>query len=377
MPTNVPFHYVDTPQTLEAVVNEIGRAPRVAVDTEADSLHHYYEKVCLIQLSIGAETYIVDPLASLEYDQFVNALSDKPLIFHGAEYDLRMLWASYKFRPRKELFDTMLAAQLVEGEARSLAKLVERYAGVVLNKQGRKSDWSHRPLTEKQLVYAGDDTRYLELIADELRSELDRLGRVDWHREACRKMIKVTGKDKPEPDPERVWRIKGMKDLDRRHFAYVREIWHWREHEAQQSDRPPFKVMGNNLIIDLALWASGRKRHPLREGPKLPRNCVGRRLALLEKAIETARKMPESDWPDFLRGGGNGPVEYGPELDQLRAACNELAERLGLEPSLVASRKQLEAISLVRPKTKKEFQKIGKLMDWQADLLVPIVKDIL
>lgn len=377
VPTTVPYHYVDTQPALDALVKEINQAPLVAVDTEADSLHHYYEKVCLIQLSLGVETYIVDPLASLEFDQFMKALSDTQLIFHGAEYDMRMLWAAYKFRPNKELFDTMLAAQLVEGEARSLAKLVERYADVVLSKQGRKSDWSRRPLTEKQLTYAGDDTRYLEHIADELRSELERLGRLDWHREACRKMIKVTGLDKPEPDPERVWRIKGLSEFDRRQLAFVREIWWWREREAQKTDKPPFKVVGNSLIIELALWAAGRKRHPLREGPRLPRNCVRGRLELLEKAIETARNMPESDWPNFLRGGGTGPVEYGSELDQLKSACAKVAEKLGLEPSLVASRRQLEAISLARPKTNEELQLVGKLMDWQVDLLLPLVKEIL
>lgn len=370
------FSYIDSQPDLRTLVERMKKADRVAIDTEADSLHHYYEKVCLIQLSLLGETYIVDPLAQMNLDAFLEELAHKSLILHGAEYDLRMLWASHQFRPRGELFDTMLAAQLVEGEARSLVALAEKYAGVELSKQGRKSDWSRRPLTDKQLAYAGNDTRYLETIAGKLKQELKKLGRLDWHRESCRRMIKVTANDKPEPDPERVWRIKGLSNLDRRQQAFVREIWYWRDSEARRSDTPPFKVMGNSLILDLALWASTTRSRSLRKGPRLPRNCVNRRLKALERAIEKARRLPESDWPDFLRRGGNGPIEYGPELDKLRADCNRLAAKLGLESSLVASRKQLETIVLARPKTKKELQSAGQLMNWQTDLLASVVKRI-
>jgi ribonuclease D len=186
-------------------------------------------------------------------------------------------------------------------------------------------------------------------------------------------MVKTTGQEKPPADPERVWRIKGLTELDRRQLAFVREIWHWREREAQQVDLPPFKIAGNQLIIELALWASGRKGHSLSGGPKLPRNCVGARLHKLEEAIQRARQMREPDWPPLRTGNNRVQNEYPPELDLLRAECDRLAAELGVESSLVASRRQLEAISLARPTTAEELQQAGHLMDWQTELLSPVV----
>jgi ribonuclease D len=367
------FEYIDTSDGLDRLMASLRGSSRVALDTEADSLHHYFEKVCLIQLSFHGRTYIVDPLADIRLETLLRELANKNLVFHGAEYDLRMLMADYRFRPDGEIFDTMLAAQLVEGEARSLVALAGQYLGVELTKQGQRSDWSRRPLTDKQLSYACNDTRYLEAIADHLESKLRRLGRLEWHWESCRRMVKTTGQEKPPADPERVWRIKGLTELDRRQLAFVREIWHWREREAQQVDLPPFKIAGNQLIIELALWASGRKGHSLSGGPKLPRNCVGARLHKLEEAIQRARQMREPDWPPLRTGNNRVQNEYPPELDLLRAECDRLAAELGVESSLVASRRQLEAISLARPTTAEELQQAGHLMDWQTELLSPVV----
>jgi len=367
------FDYIDSNASLDALIASLRGADRVALDTEADSLHHYFEKVCLLQLTFLGRTCIVDPLAGVSIEPMLEALADKKLVFHGAEYDLRMLMADYRFRPQGEVFDTMLAAQLVVGDARSLVALAGEYLGVELTKQGQRSDWSRRPLSDSQLTYACNDTRYLEVIADNLESELRRLGRLEWHRESCRRMVKTTGQEKPAVDPERVWRIKGLSELDRRQLAFVREIWLWRENEAQQADLPPFKVVGNQLIIELAQWASGTRIHALAGGPKLPRNCVGERLSKLEEAIQKARQMREADWPPLRIGNNYTPVEYPPELELLRSECDRLAAQLKVASSLVASRRQLEAISLARPTTRIELQKAGQLMDWQAELLAPVV----
>ena len=367
------FDYIDSNVSLDALIASLGDVDRVAIDTEADSLHHYFEKVCLIQISYKERTCIVDPLSGLDLEPLLRLLANKNLLFHGAEYDLRMLAADYRFRPKGEVFDTMLAAQLVEGRSCGLVTLAAKYLGVELTKQGQRSDWSRRPLTESQLHYACNDTKHLEAIAKHLENDLRRLGRLDWHRESCRRMVKATGQEKAPVDPERVWRIKGLQELDRRQLAFVREIWHWREREAQQADQPPFKIAGNQLIVELALWATTAKSHALTDGPRLPRNCVGTRLRALEEAIQRARRLRETDWPPQRIGNSYTPVEYPPELELLRAECDRLAVELGVESSLVASRRQLEAISLARPTTPEQLQKAGHLMDWQAELLSPVV----
>lgn len=370
------FSYIDTGEGLEALISRLKPIQDIALDTEADSLHHYYEKVCLIQLSFSHETCIVDPLADIRLGRLLDLLAEKTLLIHGAEYDLRMLRAGYHFVPRGEVFDTMLAAQLVEGEARSLVVLALEYLGIELTKQKQRSDWSHRPLSDDQLNYACNDTRYLAPIADHLRRELQLLGRLEWHREACRRMVKATARDKPPLDPDRVWRIKGLRELDRRQLAFVREIWDWREKEAQKADLPPFKVMGNQLIIDLALWATHVRGRSLASRPKLPRTCSGTRLRGLEHALTRARALHEPDWPQFRVGNNYVHPEYGPELDLLRDRCARLASELGVEPSLIASRKQMESIALARPVSASALQKAGELMDWQVDLLMAIAGEI-
>ena len=370
------FNYVDTGEALEALVDRLQAFETVAVDTEADSLHHYYEKVCLIQLTVDRNTFIVDPLADMEIRPLLDLLAVKKLLLHGAEYDLRMLRSSYRFKLQGEVFDTMLAAQLVEGEARSLVALAKAYLGVELTKQKQRSDWSRRPLSEDQLVYACNDTIHLAAIAAHLESELKRSGRLEWHRESCRRMVRAVAKEKPPVDPQREWRIKGLSELDRRQLAFVKELWYWREHEAQQVDLPPFKVAGNQLLVDLALWASHNRGHTSGGRPRLPRNCVGSRLAGLEDAISRARYMREPEWPPLRVGNGMVAPEHGPELDRLRAECAAIAEKLGVEASLVASRRQLEAVSVARPTTAPALQKAGQFMDWQTELLLPVVKAV-
>ncbi len=139
------FQYIDTNSGLDALIPRLGHAERIALDTEADSLHHYFEKICLIQLSFHGEDYLLDPLSKIDLSQFLNVLSTKPLIIHGADYDLRMLRTSFGFRPQREVFDTMLAAQILGYEQFGLAALIHRYLDTTVTKQGQKSDWSLRP----------------------------------------------------------------------------------------------------------------------------------------------------------------------------------------------------------------------------------------
>src|SRR5258705_8317269 len=270
-PESENYVYVREHTAMEALIERMGTAERVAVDTEADSLHNYFEKVCLIQLSLGEEHYIVDPLAGLDLSGFLEELAGKPLILHGGDYDLRMMRASLGFRARREVFDPMIAAQLLGIEQIGLAALIEKYFGVTIEKAGQKSDWSCRPLSAQQLSYAVNDTRFLEPLADCLARELSERGRLEWHAESCRAMVQSTGRDKSR-DPDDAWRIKGTGRLTRRQLAYLREIWHWRDEHARRANQPPFKIFGNQLIFELITCAEAHPCVPLHPGPQLPRS---------------------------------------------------------------------------------------------------------
>src|SRR5437879_115099 len=160
----------------------------VAVDTEADSLHAYPEKVCLIQISTASGDELIDPLAQVDLDPLLDALSGHELIMHGADYDLRLLIRHHRFVP-SSIFDTMLAARLLGLSQFSLGHLVEKYLGVKLEKGAQKANWALRPLTEKMERYARNDTHHLKPLADKLRDELQAKSRLAWHAESCARLI--------------------------------------------------------------------------------------------------------------------------------------------------------------------------------------------
>lgn len=372
-----PYSYIETAEQLDSLVGEMRDAERIALDTEADSLHHYFEKVCLIQLTIKKQCYIIDPLQDLNLGEFLKVLSQKKLILHGADYDLRMMRSSFGFEPKNEIFDTMLAAQLIGCKSFSLIALAEQFLNVALTKQSQKSNWSKRPLTDQQLIYASDDTRYLIPLADKLINQLRKLDREQWWRESCCAMVVATGNIK-KVDPENLWRIKGSKQITRKQQNIVREIWHWREEQAKRMDLPPFKVMTNKLIIDLAVWAVENPHNSIENGPKLPRNFNGKRLFALEEAIEQAQGTANYDWPKPPERKRSKPCGKNCKeiVNSLKEHSLHLAEELGIEAYLLASRATIATIANNRPGSFEDLLACG-MMSWQAKLLEPAIKHVL
>jgi len=373
------YIYVRDDAAMEKLIECIGASEKVTLDTEANSLHNYFEKVCLIQLSLAGQHYIVDPLCGeLDLTSFLEALAEKPLIVHGGDYDLRMMRASMDFRPGREVFDTMIAAQLLGMEQIGLAALIERFFGIAIGKEGQKSDWSRRPLSEKQLCYAVNDTRFLDQLAGRLSHELSERGRVDWHRESCRAMVESTGRDSAR-DPGETWRIKGSGRLSRLQLAYLREIWRWRDQYARRANVPPFKVFGNEQIFEVLLWAESHPGIPLHRGPKLPRNIVGARLTALEEAILRAGGMSSAQWPERLKRDRDQALsnQCKEQIDALRAECARIAKELNIAASTMAPRAALQAIARSGPRNLDEIIKSSGLLRWQAELIQGAVDKIL
>jgi ribonuclease D len=362
--------FVREPTTMESLIRHIGSAQRIALDTEADSLHNYFEKVCLIQLSIEGQHYLVDPLSDLDLSVFTEALAEKPLILHGGDYDLRMLRVSLGFRPRRKVFDTMIAAQLLGIEQISLAALIERYFGVMIAKEGQKSDWSRRPLSEKQLRYAISDTRFLEPLAERLGRELSERERMDWHKESCQAMVESTGHDRLR-DPEQAWRIKGSGRLTSRQLAYLRELWNWREQHARRANVPSFKVFGNQQLLELVQWLDSHPTVPLDQEPKLLGNIRAARVRTLEEAIARVMGMDPAQWPERKRHERPDvpTADVAERIDALRVECARIAKDLGILAATLAPRAALEAIALSRPRTVDEIMESGGLLRWQANLI--------
>ncbi|MDP7638418.1 MAG: HRDC domain-containing protein [Candidatus Hydrogenedentes bacterium] len=376
--TPPPYQYIDTTADLGELVPAIRGAERVGVDMEANSLHHYFEKVCLLQMTVSGKNYIVDPLGDIDLSDLLAALAETDLIFHAADYDMRMMLSSFGFRPERPVFDTMIAAQLVGEEGLGLVTATSNFLGVELTKDGQKSNWAQRPLTERQLEYASDDTRYLESLATILGAKLVELGREAWHREWCARVVDQAAQP-PRRDPEDAWRIKGAGKLQRRELAYLRAIWRWRDGQAQEIDKPAFRVLSNPQLISLAEWGAANPGVSLKQGPRLPKSCSnGQRYRALCDAIASVNATPEAEWPVRRKGKGQPPMEdrLKASVRKLQDSCAKLGEELALRPSIIAPRAALIGIARDEAKTPTEIAASSGLMSWQAALMAPIVNEV-
>ncbi len=356
------FHsaVIDTRDRLLAFIPELCEADQVALDTEADSLHAYPPKLCLLQISLRDADVLVDPLASLDLSPLLAELQQRRLILHGADYDLRMLYRAFGFVPAK-IFDTMLAARLLGHDQFSLTHLVGHLLGVHLEKGPQTADWARRPLTERMENYARNDTRYLQRLADLLQSGLGEKERIEWHRELCDRLIRDCAQVS-EPDPDQVWRLKGASKLDRRGLAVVRELWHWREREAREADKPPYFVLAHEALVDLAAAAS--KSAPL-EG-LIPRRFGNFRQKGLLLAIRNALASPTSAWPELNHSHAHRLSQSEKNrLEQLKQRRDRKAAELGIDATLIASRAVLTSLALDWSRHE------GELMNWQRALLQP------
>ena len=355
---------IDTDQKLAAFLPTLQQATWVAVDTEADSLHAYPEKVCLIQISTLAGDELIDPLARVNLDPFLDALSGHELIMHGADYDLRLLRKHHEFVP-SGIFDTMLAARLLGLRQFSLGDLVEKYLGVKLEKGAQKANWALRPLTERMERYARNDTHYLKPLSDKMKPELEAKNRMRWHQESCARLIAESSRTKPA-DMDSVWRIKGSHLLGRPALAILRELWQWRETEAVTSNKPPYFVLSHEALVEIA--ASAATARPI--DTFLPRHFSQRRRTALMNAIAQGLGVSAEHHPKILRNISRRPSEAERQrfLDLQRRRDASAAE-LAIDPTLIASRAVLSDLA----HNWEKYQ--GELMNWQRELLQGMSND--
>ena len=349
---------IDTERKIESFLPVLRTATWVAVDTEADSLHAYPEKVCLIQVSTVSGDELIDPLARVSLDPLLDALSGHELIMHGADYDLRLLRKHHEFVP-SAIFDTMLAARLLGLRQFGLGHLVEKYLGMKLEKGPQKANWALRPLTERMERYARNDTHYLKALADRLKPELQASGRLVWQQESCARLIQDSTRQCPA-DLDAIWRIKGSHQLEPSALAILRELWQWREREAVAANKPPFFVISHDALVNIA--AAATLAQPIE--PFLPRHFSERRRGGLMKAVMHGLSLAPDRHPKILhritRRPSEGEKRRFVDLQKRRDAR---AAPLGIDPTLIASRGMLSDLA------HDWDAHASELMTWQRDLL--------
>ena len=361
--------FIDSTALLDEAAVKIARAPWAAVDTEADSLHHYTEKLSLLQVSIPGEDYVIDPLVDLALSPLFDSLAGKYLLFHAADSDVRLMKKVHPFRPR-EIFDTLLAAQILGYPKMGLVDLVEKHCGLRLSKAEQKADWSRRPLTEKMLIYAAGDTKYLKTLQEAMENELIEAGRLDWHRQQCAKLLQTLELVREEErDPSSDWQIKGSKELKGTALTVLKELWHWREKIAEQRDKPPFKVLNSEYLVQIARWAEANPAGDIGQWKEAPRNVRGEHRETLNRLIRDAQNLPQAEYrlPERTKPRIRWTENDSKLLTELKTVREKLAGELKVHPSLIATNAILEALVLAKPKSVEDIAKKDLLLPWQVD----------
>lgn len=368
MPENLHPEWIDTAEEVRQAARLCAANGRLALDTEADSMHSYFHKVCLIQVTADGRHLVIDPLR-LEADDLeplwkVVADPAIPVLMHGSDYDFRVLDRDYGARIRG-LQDTQIMAQLLGEEKTGLAALLEKELDVHLDKKHQRANWGRRPLTPSQVAYAAADTAYLGALVQQLRSRLEELGRWSWAIEEFSSLEQVRYSP-PEADPLIFERIKGARALRGSARDRLFTLHAWRDRVAQKMDVPPFKVLGNRQLMLLAedppadLDALGEVEGI---GPRAVRRW-GRELlaatARPHRAPERAR-LPRPPSP---------PPEVRRRLKNLLAARDAKAKDLGLQEGLLCSRSTADAVAAREPRCSSpaDLEKAG-LEGWRLEVL--------
>lgn len=347
---------MQTQAALADLAARIAATDRVGVDTEADSLHCYHEKVCLVQVGLPDGDELVDPLADIDLTPLLEALAGTEMVMHGADFDLRMLYRLGLGAPSK-VFDTMIAARLAGATRYGYAALVDENFDVTLPKGQQKANWAQRPLGPALSRYARNDTHYLLPLAERLERRLTELGRLEWLEQTCRRVVDAARVTR-QRDPETEWRVRGSHVLGARASAVLRALWHWRENEARGVDRPPFHVLSNSDLVDAARRFDGGGTTP-------PRGLRGARRTRFSQAAAEALALDRAEWPrrPAVKARLRLTKTQEKRVVALRQQRDAKARDLAIDADLIAPRAALERIAV------EGDDALDVLLPWQQSLL--------
>ena len=358
------LQYIDTPEQIELFLDDITGVRELALDTEGASFHRFIDRIYLLQITTRERSAVIDPIPLGKPERLGTLLEDPAVevVLHDADYDLRLLHQDYGWHARN-IFDTRIAAQLLGIKSFGLAALLDQFFGVQLDKKHQRADWSLRPLTQGMLDYAAQDTRYLLDLRDELRSRLEKLGRLEWAREEFDRLEGTKWED--EDESQNFLRIKGARDLTRRELALLRELVPWRDGVARDLDRATFRVMGNEVLLDIARTAP-KTAQQLAGLKGMPRGILERGGAAILSAVTRGLEVAEEHLPKFPRAAKwEREEDFEANVTKLKAVRDAAAVRLSLDPGVLCSRERLEAIVRKKPSKVKDLEDVPGLRRWQ------------
>ena len=362
------FQLITDPRGVQELADALAGETRLAVDLEAAGFHRYSDRVCLVQVSSPEATYLVDPLAVDPALALRGPLEapDVRIIFHGGDYDLRLLDRDLDLHP-VNLFDTQTAAALLGEPSLGLASLLETYFSVNLSKKYQRADWAKRPLSEEMLAYAASDTQYLHALADLLCERLDAMGRLAWAQEESSLMESLRWSEEGQADP--VTKVKRARYLGLREVALLREAWLWRDEIARRRDRAPFRVVSDNVLVEV-VQVRPRSVSGLAEMSGFSPQLADRSGRSLLDCLERIDRVDTEELVGYPRSNRTGPGRPPPEIvemaDRLKAARNRRSEELGIARGTLVSNTLLLEIARAGPENGEALLAVQGVRRWQV-----------
>ncbi len=355
---------IDSISDLEKFAGRLEKQKIIGVDLEADSMYHFKEKVCMIQIATQHATAVIDPLQikNLSVLKPVFRRGDIQKIFHGADYDVRSLYRDFRISVNN-LFDSELACRFLGYNESGLEAVLKKRFNVRLNKKYQRKDWSKRPLPQDMIAYAAKDVHYLDPLAKSLHLELKHKGRLSWVEEECTYLSRVRP---ASPDSGPLFPgFKGAGKLGPRSLVILEELLQLRKKIAQQQDRPLFRIIGNRSILTLA------ETRPQSIGKLLKTEALGTKQInrygkAVIAAVKKALRIPAKDLPKYPRKTApNVPAIVAKRVKELRNWRDNLAKNLEIDPAIICTKALISAIAVQRPLSVSRLSTVNELKTWQ------------
>jgi len=352
--------WIGGPAALQRMVDELLSQTVIGVDTESNSLYAYHERVCLIQFSVNGNDYLVDPLAIKDLSALGQVFASPQIekVFHAAEYDLICLKRDFGFT-FAHLFDTMLAARILGRTGLGLGTLLKQEFGIEVDKRLQRANWARRPLSAEMMAYARMDTHYLIALEKILGQELVRAGRWELAQEDFARLCAVAA-GVHENNGGNCWRVAGVQDLTPRQAAVFVELCAFREERARAMDQPPFRVLTNQTLLDLA-QRMPRKRNELSQVMGLSAKLIDRYGTGLLEAVERGMVGPPAYRPPAARPSDAVLAR----LENLRTWRKLMAREMGVESDIILPRDLMEQIAERNPRSMEELEEIIGDLPWR------------
>lgn len=374
LPELPPPTLITNKKQLKLLVTDLDRAGRFALDTESNSMYAYHYQVCLIQISTDEQDYIIDSLALRELDLLGELVQreDMEVTMHAAENDVLLLNKDFGWT-FGYLFDTLWGARILGWQRPGLASILKDQFVVTLDKKMQRTDWGKRPLSPRQLSYARMDTHFLLPLRDRIEHELRAAGRWEEAQEVFANLTRIRWREK---EPASFWRLSGVRDLEPRQQAVLKALFDWREKRASQRDVPPYRVLRNETLMELARRQPHSEEQLMRV-PSVPRRLPPHLARKLVHIIRQAQNAPLPAYPVRLSSGQRPDDEAVARYEALRKWRTAKATERGVDPDVVMTNSVLMTIANANPANIDELEALGVLGPWRLGEYGPEILQVI